>query len=127
MQIISFVYNQIMHFPPNKFEIKTVITKSFLDDIKNILFASHAIHHSNVTGNMIRYAHDFGNKKIRKNQNLISAFEHNLFSLYFLFVVKGIRICVGRTKKLNIGGTNLTNVQYPNIGSQVKFIDTIKH
>ena len=32
-----------------------------------------------------------------------------------------------RTKQLNIGGTNLTNVQYENIGSKVKFIDTIKY
>ena len=29
LQIISFVYYQIMDFPPNKFEIKTVITKTF--------------------------------------------------------------------------------------------------
>lgn len=26
-----------------------------------------------------------------------------------------------------IGGTNLTNVQYTDIGNQIKFIDTIKH
>ena len=28
---------------------------------------------------------------------------------------------------MNIGGKNLTNVQYANIGSQVKFIDTIRY
>ena len=31
------------------------------------------------------------------------------------------------TKQLYIGGTNLTNVQYANIGLQVKFIDTMKY
>ena len=32
-----------------------------------------------------------------------------------------------RTKQFNIGGKNLTNVPYANIGNQVKFIDTIKY
>ena len=30
-------------------------------------------------------------------------------------------------KATKIGGTNLTNVQYANIGNQVKFIDTMKY
>ena len=60
-------------------------------------------------------------------QNLIPAFGHNLFCFVFFFVVKGIKLCVWRTKQLNIGGSNLTNVQYANIGSQVKFINTIKY
>ena len=34
---------------------------------------------------------------------------------------------VWRTKQLNIGGTNLTNVQYANIGNQVKSIDTMEY
>ena len=50
----------------------------------------------------------FAIKKIRKNNNLIPVFAHNLFS--FFFAVKGIRLCVWITKELNVGGTNLTNV-----------------
>ena len=34
---------------------------------------------------------------------------------------------VWRTKQSNIGRMNLTNVQYANIGNQVKFIDTMKY
>ena len=52
---------------------------------------------------------------------------HNLFSYNFSFVLKGIRLCFWRTKQLNIGGTNLTNVQYANIGNQIEFIDTMKY
>ena len=51
---------------------------------------------------------------------------HNLYRFDFFFVVKDIQLCVWRTKQLNLGGTNLTNVQYADIGNQVKFIDTIK-
>ena len=113
MQIISFVYNQIVDFPQNKFEIKAVITKTFLDDVKNIFFTSHVIHHSHVTGKIIVYAHDFCNKKTRFLQS-----KHNsclctqLFSFDFFFVVKDITLCVWRTKQLNISRLNLTNVQY---------------
>lgn len=41
--------------------------------------------------------------------------------------MKEIRLCIWRTKHLNIDGTNLTNAQCANIGDQVKFIDTIKY
>ena len=92
-----------MDFPRNKFEIKAVITKTFLDDVKNIFFTSHVIHHSHVTGKIIVYAQDFCNKKIRENQNPIPVFAHNFFSFDFFFVVKDIRLCVWRTKQLNIG------------------------
>lgn len=51
----------------------------------------------------------------------------SLHITYSVFVVKGIRLFIWRTKSLNIGGTNLTNVQYANIGNQIKFIDTIKY
>ena len=80
-----------------------------------------------MTGEVIGYARNFCNKKIRENHNLILVFAHNLFSFDFFFVVKGIRLCVWRTKQLNIGGTNLTNVKYANIGNQVNFIDSIKY
>ena len=64
LQIISFFY--ILYFLLNKFEIKTVITKTFLGNVKNILFASHVIDHSHMTRKIIGYVHDFCNKKTRK-------------------------------------------------------------
>ena len=116
-----------MDFPNNTFEIKTVVTKDFFSNVRDLIYADYVIHHSHVTGEVIGYAHDFCNKKIRENYNLIPVFSHNLFSLDFFFVLKGIRLCVWRTKQLNIRGTSLTNVQYANISNQVKFIDTIKY
>ena len=85
------------------------------------------IHHFHVSSQIIGYAHDFCNKKIGKNQTLIPAFAHNLFSFDFFFVVKGVRFCMWRTKQFNIGEKNLTNVPYANISNQVKFIDTIQY
>ena len=93
----------------------------------NLMFGNVAVHHSHVTGKIIRYAHDFCNKNPRQTQNLIPVFAHNLFSFNFFFVIKGIRFCAWQTKQLNIRGSNLTNAQYANIGSQGKFIVTIKY
>ena len=41
--------------------------------------------------------------------------------------MKDIRLCAWRATQSNICGNHLTNVQYVTIGSQVKFIDTIKY
>ena len=122
-KIIDFVYLSLMDFSNNKFEIKAVPTKEFFSNVRDLIYGGYVIHHSHVSGQMIGYAHDFCNKKIRENQTLIPVFAHNLFSFDFIFVVKGIRLSVRRTKQFNIGETNLTNVQYANIGNQVKFID----
>ena len=40
--------------------------------------------------------------------------------------MKGLRLCVWRTKNLNIGGRGINNLNYANIADQIKFIDTIK-
>ena len=103
------------------------IFENFFNDIMNLMFGNAAVHHSHVTGKIIRYAHDFRNKNLKQLQNLIPVFAPNLFSFNFFFAVKGIRFCVWQTKQLNIGGSNLTNAQYANIGLQGKFIDTIKY
>ena len=115
-KIITFVYSTIMDFLDNRFEIKTVVTKDFLSNVKDLIYGGYVIHHSYVTGEVIDYTHNFCNKKIRENHNLIPVFAHNLFSFDFFFVLKGTRLCVWRTKQLNIGSTNLTNGQYANIG-----------
>ena len=126
-KVLTFVYSTIMDFPVNKFEIKTVATKHFFNNFRDLIYGGYVTHHSHVTGEAIGYAQDFCHKNIRENHNLIPVFIHNLFSFYFFFVVEGIKLCVWTTKQLNIGRTNIANVQHHNIGIQVKFIDTIKY
>ena len=43
------------------------------------------------------------------------------------YMVKGFRTSVWGTKNLDMGGTNLTNVNYAGIRNQVKIIDTLKY
>ena len=79
-KIIASVYNSLMDFPSNKFEIKTVVTKNFFKSIRNLPYGSHVIHHSHVTGEIMEFAHDFCKKMLRENQNLMPVFAQN-FSL----------------------------------------------
>ena len=64
---------------------------------------------------------------MKENQRTIPVIAHNLLSFNFFFVVKGIRLCVWRTKTIKIGSSNLTNVRYASVGTQVKFNDTIMY
>ena len=61
--LISFASSCVINFPENKFQIKNVITKHFLNDIFNLMVRDDVIHHSHVTGEIIDYAHNLSNKK----------------------------------------------------------------
>ena len=83
-----------MNFPSNKFDIKTVAIKTFYNSIINLMYRS-VIYHSHVTREINGYAHGFCNQKVRENKKFVPLFAH-------LFVLKGRRLCVWRTKQLNI-------------------------
>ena len=40
--------------------------------------------------------------------------------------MKGLRLCIWRTKNLSIGGKGINDLNYANLADQIKFIDTIK-
>ena len=37
-KIITFVYSTIMDFPDNKFQIKTVVTKGFFSNVRDLIY-----------------------------------------------------------------------------------------
>ena len=43
------------------------------------------------------------------------------------FFIKGYRATAWDTKDLNVGGTNLANINYGRIAGEIKFIDTLKY
>ena len=77
-----------MNFPDNKFEIKTVVTKYFFSNVRDLIYGGYVIHYSHVTGEVIGYAHHFCNKKIREIHNLNPVLYLNIclvltFSLFY--------------------------------------------
>ena len=87
------------------------------------------LHHSHslISGEVFGYAYSYCNQKRREKQSKISVVAQNLFRFdFFFFLLKGLTAGVWRTRDISIGGKNLANINFANIGNQVVFIDTIK-
>ena len=127
MQIYAFVYDSLMDFPANKFEFQTVAATNFFEKLFCVLNCKVHYHHSHITGKIFGYAHDFCNWRVRENQTELSLIGHNFLGFDIFYMIKGYRSSCWGTKDFKMGGSNLTTVNFANIGSQVKIIDTIKY
>ena len=96
-------------------------SKKVIDNLKGIMNNKTHIHHFVFLGNIIGYVHSYCNYKVRENKSEISVAAHNLFRL------KGLRAGMWRTRDLNIGGKNPTNMHFPYIGNHVMFLERIKY
>ena len=102
-------------------------TINFFEGVHGLINVKIHLHHSQVTGRIYGYAHGLCNMKVRENQSQFSYIAHNFFGFDMPFLIKGIRRSVWGTKDINIGESGLTNINFANIASQVKFIDTMKY
>ena len=105
----------------------SIVTENFFSNMINIMDRKIHLHHSHLTGQIYGYLHSFSNLKVRGNKYFLRLFAQNLLELDLFFAVKGIKLCVSRTKNLSISGSNLTNINYTNISDQVKFTDIMKY
>ena len=116
-----------MDFPHHKFDFKTVTTSNFFKILYRILNYKIHYHHSHITDKIFGYAHDFCNWKVRENKMELSLIGHNFLGFDIFYMIKGYRASCWGTNDFNMGGSNLTTVNFANIGAQVKIIDTIKY
>ena len=123
LQIYAFVYQRIMDFPRGCFDYKTLTTNDLFDSVHKIINVKTHMHHSHVTGNIIGYAQEFCSAKVRENKDMLTCIVHNFFHFNIFFLLQGIRLLVWETKDINMGGKNLTNINYSTIRN-VKCIDT---
>ena len=65
--------------------------------------------------------------KVKESKLEILLIAHNLFEFDMFYLMKEYRASAWGSKDLNFGGNNLTNINFGNIGSEIKFIDTIKY
>ena len=128
LQLYSFLYDCLMNFPAVKFdEIKTVTTDGFMKKLYRVVNYKVHIHHSHVTGKIHGYSHDFCNWKIRENQLFVPLIGHNFLGFDIYYMVKGYRSSAWGTNDFRMGRTNLVNVNFANISTQIKIIDTLKY
>ena len=117
----------MIDFPESTLMYNTITTANFFRNVHRLIRFKIHLHHSHITGEILGYTHDFCNWTVRKNKSQIAMIAHNLFGFDMFFLIKAYRTTTWGTKDLNIGGTNLTHINYGNIGAEVKFIDTINY
>ena len=109
----------MLDFPESDIAYDTITTNDFFKNVHQILKVKMHLHYSHVTG-------DFCNSRVRENKTEFFVFAHNFFGFDMYFLLKGFRVTAWNSKDINIGGTNLTHINFANIGNETKFIDTLK-
>ena len=61
------------------------------------------------------------------SQKQFSCIAHNFFDLDMLFLLKGIWLSVWLMQDLSIDGSGLPNINFDSLGSQIKFLNTMKY
>ena len=125
LKLYVFVYDVITDFPESNFMYDTITTANFFRNVHCLIKVKIHLHHSHITSEILDYTHDFCNWTVRENKSEIAMIAHNLFVFGMFFLVKGYHATAWGTQDLNISGTNLTHINYGNIGGEVKFIDPI--
>ena len=126
-KLLAFLYSAIIRFCETD-KVKGIpLSKDFLENLKGIMTSKNHVHHSHISGEIIGYTHSFCNARIRENKYKITVIAYNLFRFDFFFLLKGLKAGVWKTRDLNIGGKNPTDINFANIGNQVLFLDTIKY
>ena len=126
-QLNAFVYGRLTQFSRGNIEYKTVTTSNFLRNVHQIIKVKTHLHHSHTTGEILGYAHDFFNWKVRENKTEFSCITHNFFEFDMHFFIGGYGATTWNSKNLNIGGMGLTRINFANINNTHKFIDKLKY
>ena len=81
-----------------------------------------------MTEEILGYSHDFCNTAvIEKSKPEIPFVAHNFFGFDIFYFLKTFIASAWCSKKLNIGSTNLTHVNYSVIDNEIKLIDSLKY
>ena len=127
LRLIAYLYHGITDFPKSNFQYVTLTTKHFFKHFYRLIKSKIHLHHSHITGQILGYTHDFCNLMVRENKTEVSVIAHNLMKFDAFFVIKGYRAPAWKKKNISMGGTNITNLNFMSIGSEVKFIDSLKY
>ena len=106
---------------------ETITTNKFLTNFHDLIKVKFHLHHSHITRKIFGYTHDFCNTAvIDQTQPDIPLIAHNLFSFDVYFFMKAYIASAWCSESLQIGGSNLTQINYANITGEIKFIDPLK-
>ena len=116
LKVYAFVYDMIVYFPNSDIQYEIFNTGSFFINVHHLIKRKIYLHHSHITGKILGYTHDFCNTKFTKKSTPdIPVIAHNLFGFDLYYFLKGYIASAWCSKELNIGGTNLTQINFSNI------------
>ena len=128
LKVYAFVYGKIVFFPHSEIEYDTITTNKFFIHVHRLIKGKVHLHHSHMTGEILGYSHDFCNTTvIEKSKPEIPFVAHNFFGFDIFYFLKTFIASAWCSKKLNIGSTNLTHVNYSVIDNEIKLIDSLKY
>ena len=128
LKVYAFVYDTLSFLPKTNIEYDTVTSGRFFMHVHRLIKGKNHLHHSHVTGQILGYAHDFCNTTvIEKTKAEIPIIAHNFFGFDIFYFVKTFVATAWCSKKLNIGVTNLTHVNYGMLDNEIKLIDSMKY
>ena len=124
---LCFLYNELIQFPFG-IDYDSITIKNFFHHVNNQITQKIHLHHSHITGQIIGYSHNFCNKRVVELEKPeIPCIAHNLFGFDFWFFMKSFSTTSWCSAQLTAGGTNLTNLNFGNLRSEIKFIDSLKY
>ena len=127
LKVYAFVYDMLVYFPNSDIQYETFITSSFFVNVHCLIKMKIHLHHSHITGKILVYAHDFCNTKVtEKRAPGIPVIAYNLFGFDLNYFMKDYIASVWCSKELNIGGTNLTQINFSNISGEIKSIGSLR-
>ena len=127
LKIYAFVYDWLVYSPKSDIQYETFTTNSSFVNVHHLIKMKVNLHHSHITGKIIGYAHDFCNARVKENNIEIPIIVHNQLSFYLHYFIKGYIASAWYSKKLKLGGNNLTHINFSNIAGEIKFIDSLKY
>ena len=127
LRLIAYIYHGIIDFPKSNFKYEALSTKYFFRHFYRLIKSKIHLHHSHITGKILGYTHDFCNLTVQENKTEVAVIAHNLMKFDAFYVIKGFRAPAWKTKAISMGGNNITSLNYMSIGSEVKFIDSLKY
>ena len=98
LKIYAFVCDWLGYFPKSDIQYETFTTNSFFVNAHNLIKMKAHLHHSYITGNIIGYAHDFCNARVKENNIKIPSIAHNQFSFDLYYFIKGYLLQLGVQK-----------------------------
>ena len=84
-KLLAFLYSSIMRICETD-KVKGIpLSKNFLENLKGMMASKNQLHHSQISGDIIGYAHSFCSAKVRENNYKITVVAHNLFRFNFFY------------------------------------------